>query len=335
MRGGSLLLQRLGALGLAMGLSLAASSALAQAPDPATRATARKLGADAVKLFEAGDYAGALDKFNTADRLVPAPTLGLYAARSLVKLGRLVEASERYLDASRMQLEKGPTLAVMRKAQADAITEREKLLPTIPTVTIRVEGPAGDGVKVAVDEHVIPAEAVGVPRPVDPGDHEITATRSDARASEKVSFELGAAREVTLKLPALPPPPAPPVAVMPLSRKLGWAFVGVGAAGATMAVASGVIAVVKEGGLKDKCPDELHCPKSQAPAIRSYDLAREFTTAGVVMGVVGVAISVPLLIVSPREVYEYPDGRPAPAPSEKARVEVYTTGAFAGLRGVF
>jgi hypothetical protein len=95
--------------------TLGAAPAFAQAIDPSTRAAARKLGEDAGKLFESGDYAGALEKYNLADQLVPAPTLGVRAARCLVKLGRIVEASERYLDVTRIKLEKS-ALGVQRKA---------------------------------------------------------------------------------------------------------------------------------------------------------------------------------------------------------------------------
>src|SRR4051812_30455373 len=84
-----------------------APGARAENVDAAARSTARKLGQEAVKLYEAGDYARALEKFNTADSLVPAPTLGLYAARCLTKLGKVVEASERYLEVTRMQLDRG------------------------------------------------------------------------------------------------------------------------------------------------------------------------------------------------------------------------------------
>ena len=101
--------------------------------DAAARSTARKLGQEAVKLYEAGDYAGALEKFNTADSLVPAPTLGLYAARCLAKLGRTgrgVGALPRGHPHAARSRRRSP---VMRKAQADAVAEREKLLPTIPT----------------------------------------------------------------------------------------------------------------------------------------------------------------------------------------------------------
>jgi hypothetical protein len=133
---------------LLIAVVLAAPSARAQGANGQSaivRATARKLGGEAVKLYDAGDYAGALEKFNTADSLVPAPTLGLYAARCLVKLGRTVEASERYLEVTRMELDRA-ALPVMRKAQADAVTEREKLLPSIPTLEVRLTGPLGAGV---------------------------------------------------------------------------------------------------------------------------------------------------------------------------------------------
>src|SRR3954468_13501151 len=87
-------------------LLLSAAPAFAAPPESAdaaaARSTARKLGQEAVKLFENSEWAAALEKFNTADSLVPTPTLGLYAARCLVKLDRLVEASERYLEVTRM-----------------------------------------------------------------------------------------------------------------------------------------------------------------------------------------------------------------------------------------
>src|SRR5690242_19879515 len=145
---------RLPRLAAALAAWILAAPAAAAPPESAdtaaARSTARKLGQEAVKLFEDGQWAAALEKFNTADSLVPTPTLGLYAARCLVKLDRLVEASERYLDVTRMQLDRNAA-AIMRKAQADAVAEREKLLTRIPTLEIRLEGPAGDGVKVTLD----------------------------------------------------------------------------------------------------------------------------------------------------------------------------------------
>src|SRR5262245_48814497 len=105
---------------LAAFVVLSARGALAAGPDDAqARITARRLGAEAVKLYDTGYYVAALEKFDAASSLLPTPTLSLYSARCLVKLGRLVEASERYLTATRMTLDKNAP-SVMLRAQVDA-----------------------------------------------------------------------------------------------------------------------------------------------------------------------------------------------------------------------
>jgi hypothetical protein len=46
--------------------------------------------------YEQRKYAEALDRFDRAGTIIQAPTITLHAARSLDKLGRLIEAAERY-----------------------------------------------------------------------------------------------------------------------------------------------------------------------------------------------------------------------------------------------
>jgi hypothetical protein len=330
------------AAGVALSFA-AAPAARADTIDAATRGTARKLGQDAVKLFEAGSYAAALDKFNTADSLVPAPTLGLYAARCLVKLGRLVEASERYLAVTRMQLEPG-ALPVMRKAQATAVAEREKLLPTLPTLEVRLEGPSGDGVEVSVDARPILPALLGEKRPVDPGKHRLDARRADTTVSRDVSIALGDAARVVLTLPPLPAPPAPR---MPALRKMGWVAVGVAGAGVVTGSVAGLVALAKGKSLLSQCPDH-QCPTAGALALAGpYDAARAASTAGFIAGAVGLAVGIPILVVSPKVEYAYADGRPAPPPKDapgatgaralppRASFTPWVTWGGAGVRGIF
>src|SRR5580700_919246 len=104
-----------------------ASAGRADPIDEPTRAAARAAAEDALARFDRGDYTGALDLFNRADALVHAPTLGLMAARCLEKLGRLVEASERYLAVTKVQLDPGAP-ASQAKAQVTAEQERAALL---------------------------------------------------------------------------------------------------------------------------------------------------------------------------------------------------------------
>jgi hypothetical protein len=323
---------RILSLALAAVLLSAASPARAQPVDAASRSTARKLGVEAAKLFEAGDYAAALDKFNTADSLVPAPTLGLYAARCMVKLGRIVEASERYLEVTRMQLDKH-ALPVMRKAQAEAVAERERLLPTIPTLEVRLEGPFGDGVDVTVADKPLLSTLIGVKRPVNPGRYRVEGKRADTSVVEEVRVVAGAPARVILKLPPLPPPPGPR---MPLLRKLGWAAIGVAGAGVVTGSVAGLVAVAKGQSLLLNCPNHVCTNPADFSGTASYDAARAASTAGFVIGGIALAAGIPILVVSPKVEYAYPDGRPAPAPKDnRASVEPWVTWGGAGVRGFF
>jgi hypothetical protein len=318
-------------LALAAAVLLAAPAAHADSVDAAARATARKLGAEAVKLFEAGDYAGALEKFNTADSLVPAPTLGLYAARCYVKLGKLVEASERYLEVTRMQLDRAAP-PVMRKAQVDAVAEREKLLPTIPTLEVQLAGPVGEGVAVTVDDKALLPALLGEKRPINPGAHTLAAKRADTTITQQVSVSVGEPARVVLKLPPLPPAPA---ARMPPLHLAGWAGIGVAGAGVITGGVAGLVALAKGQSLLTQCPQHV-CPDSKALALAgSYDTARFTSTAGFIVGAVGLAAGIPLLVFTPSVEYVYPDGRPAPPPAQKAHVEPWVTWGGAGVRGIF
>src|SRR6185295_6955519 len=85
---------RLTLLGLFSGTLLCASSAFAQ--DAGIRTAARDLATQGAQAFEAGEYAQASDFFRRAHELVPAPSIALLQARSLAKLGQLLEAIDIY-----------------------------------------------------------------------------------------------------------------------------------------------------------------------------------------------------------------------------------------------
>lgn len=305
-------------------------SALAAAAPPAraagkedaqARITARKLGAEAVKLYDTGYHAAALEKFEAAASLVPAPTLYLYSARCLVKLGRLVEASERYLSATRMTLEKNAP-RVMLKAQVDAAVERDKLVPTIPQVRIEVSGPAGAGVKVLLDGKDVPRAMLGEKLPVDPGKHVVRAERADTAIEREVSLAPSESTQILLALPPLPPPPAP---VTPPLRIAGWVGIGVGAAGLVAFGANGAAAVALGDSLSGDplCRDNL-CDPSLQGKVGAYGVTRVLTTVGLVVGVAGLGAGIPLVLLNPVRVS--PGG---------ARITPVIGAGTVGLRGSF
>lgn len=291
-----------GLLFFAIAAILLAAPAGAQPADPATRQAARKIAEEGLKLYGQGDYKGALEKFNLADSLVPATTLGLQAARSLVKLGRLVEASERYLEVMRAKLDK-TALPVHKKAQLDALKERDELLVRIPTVEIRVEGPLGEG-KVMVDGVDVPPALFGQKRPIDPGKHTIVAKRPDTSVTREVMVGEGDTALAILRLPPLPPPAVvKPVKSPAVERQELWATVafGVGAGGLLAGAVNGIVALKLQGDLREGCDKEGICPPTQHGKVDLFRLETTASTIGFILGLAGAGAGVTLLLTMPED----------------------------------
>lgn len=322
---------RIVSLSLAAVITLTAAppSAFAQPADPATRQAARKVAEEGLKLYNEGNYQGALEKFNLADSLIPAPTLAVQAARCLVKLGRLVEASERYLEAMRIKLDKFAPL-VHKKAQVEALTERDELMTRIPTVEIRVEGPLGDEGKVTIDGTEVPSALLGQKRPVNPGKHTITAIRPDTSVTREVTVAERETALAILKLPALPPPPMKSIKNEEgeAQRIIGRILLGVGAGGLLAGGVNGVIALALQSNLNEKCVDN-RCLPEQFDDVDQFNLHTTASTVGFIIGGVGAAAGLTLLLTAP------PETKLVPLKGPEVRASAYVGPFGAGIRGEF
>src|SRR6516164_5582103 len=123
---------------IGFGLTVA-SHAGAEDVDAANRALARQLGNAGVDAFQAGDFVAASEKLEKAYAILKAPSLGLWSARALKAIGKHIEASERYLEVTRLDAA-GGDVSVQRKAQLDASLELDALRPKIPSLSIRLQG---------------------------------------------------------------------------------------------------------------------------------------------------------------------------------------------------
>ena len=83
-------------LALLLAFSSAAPSVRAQDSDPETRTAAREMATQGAEAFEKQDYETALDRFQRASALFRAPSISVMEARTLVKLGRLLAALDKY-----------------------------------------------------------------------------------------------------------------------------------------------------------------------------------------------------------------------------------------------
>jgi hypothetical protein len=313
-----------------------AATAAAQ-PDDAAKNAARELAEEGAKAMEAQDFARAQDLYHRAYALVPAPTLSVRRARALEKAGRWVEALEAYVRTTRTSLDADAPPA-FREAVAEAHAELAALRPRVPRAVIVIKGVdrKSNTLTVTVDGKPLSAALLGVPAPIDPGEHELVATTTsggEARAKlvigerEKKTVELvlpaGTEPEVEAAAPSVEPVRADTGTPPPPSSQKTWALVamGVGALGLGVGVTTGVMATSKHQSAEDGCPNGT-CPPGSTGAddAESFRSLRAISTIGYVVGVVGVGAGATLWLTAPK--------RPA-------RVGVWMGPAAAGVRGSF
>lgn len=192
----------------------AASPAFAQSDEQ--RAGARTLATEGAQAFNEGRFKEAVDLFTKAESLMHAPPHLLFAARAHAKLGQFVRAREAYMKVIKEQLSPNAPQA-FRDAQTAAEEERKQVEPHIGRLTIKVEGAEGaKDLVVAVDGQPTSLVLLGVPQPMDPGDHTITATATGFKgAPVTASLKDAGVGAVTLRMEvdnSVPPPAAGPAA---------------------------------------------------------------------------------------------------------------------------
>jgi hypothetical protein len=317
--------------------------------DDANKAAARSLGYEGVESYQRGDYAGASERLERAFQVMRAPSLGLWSARALEKLGRLVEASERYLDVTRLDVGGGEA-AVQKQAQAEAATEREALLPRIPSLLLKVEGAERSAVQCSVDAVSVPAALIGVGRPVNPGTHRVEVRFGAQTKTEQVTLAEGEKKEVALRFEAasqspspeppapstMPPAERPPVATpaspassvsrsSSIQRTLGFVAVGVGGAALVGGGVATLLALNKRSSLSEQCPNDECLPSAHAGA-DSYNSLRMLSAIGVIGGVVLGSVGVVLLVTAPAR---------ADAQASRGQLNAWVRLGSAGISGAF
>ncbi|HXX70640.1 MAG TPA: hypothetical protein VEK07_25880 [Polyangiaceae bacterium] len=289
---------------------LAASiPAIARAePSDADRATARALAREGYEAEKRGQYGIAADRFGRAEALVHAPTLLLGLARAQTGLGKLVEAQEIYERIIREPLAPNAP-PPFEKAVEDAKSERAALIPRIAWVTIVVSGAASPDV--VLDDAPMLAATLGVRRACNPGEHSVKATAKGFAPAER-TFIVGEGSEQMISIPmeALPPATPEPVAAavvtakrpapgMPLQTELAIGALGVGAVGLITGGAAGIWVLARHASLSSACP-QGQCGPSESSALNTYRAVADLSTAALIVGGVGAAAGVALVLTTPK-----------------------------------
>ena len=108
--------------------------------------------------------------------------------------------------------------------------------------------------------------------------------------------------------------------------------VGIGGAGLLAGMVNGLAALAAESSLLERCPDRT-CPRDAWDDADAYDSMRAASTVGFVVGTIGLAAGIPLLVLSSKA------KRDAAAPDAGARrtphFGAWIGAGTASVRGAF
>jgi hypothetical protein len=314
------------------------------------KTTARELAKQGLQAYDAGRYDEAVDKLSKAYEVVHVPTLAVNEARALVKVGKLVAASELYLEATRIPKDKS-WQSTQEDAQRDAEKERNDLLPRIPRLKIIFKGVAAAAVSVSIDGTAVPQALVDSEQVVDPGERMVEGKRGSEVVKQSITLKEGDHGQVMLQFAqvatAMPPtnsnvpkqpekanqPAMVPMSSAPAKDKsgasgqktVGWVGVGVGGAGLVVGAVSGILASSKRSSILDSntcSADARHCAPSQSSDVNSYNSLRTVSSVGFIAGGVLAVAGVTLLLTAPKQ-------------ESQPKVALWMTPTGAGVYGGF
>lgn len=292
----------------------------APADSAETRTVARRMADEAANLYEAGNHEEARDLFHRANLLYPAPVLELWEARCLDKLGRLVEAEERFASVQRYQIKSEDT-DVVRTAVREAAIELERLRTRIPTITLTLRGrlPTDPNIEIQLDGRRLNPALLGYPIPVDAGSRNVRVL-VDGRERLRVALTLveGDAKPIELDPDAIsrdataatqakrdnddessmnrPRQPLERVRPWYMNPTLGWVGLGLGTAGLALGATTGLVASNKHSELSAHCVPNSVCPIEYADELDAFRNYRTVSTLGYTLGGLALAGGATVLI---------------------------------------
>jgi hypothetical protein len=189
--------QPLFALLLALAPALQAPRLVAAEPTPSELSVARRLFDEGRAAEDAARWSEAADKFRRATAIKDTPGLRFHLARCQEELGAFVEALVEY-DRARELIDSGVRAADVEKLLAEA---RERVRAKVAQLTLRLPSDV-QNVSVELDGKALSASVLGVPMPINPGKHQVSAVAvGRARFSSELTLGTGEVRQLSIELP--------------------------------------------------------------------------------------------------------------------------------------
>ena len=281
----------------ALSVGLCARPAAAQ--DKKELSKARAQFQRAIELEQAGNYSTALEQFRDVGQVRMTPQVRFHIASCEEKLGRLVTALGGY------QLAYADAEGVGEdfKAEVDAAVTR--LEASIPKLVIQ-RGAGAEAAEIQLDGVALGASSVGVPVPLDPGPHSISAKAPGALPfSQTVTIAENEQKSVDVSLTPEPQEARPSVATTSGDtadksnpRLVPYVIGGVGVASL---IGAGVLFSMRQSTLhklEDQCgPNHDACPSSAAGDYSNLKLYNVTSQVALGVGVVCVGTAVTMLVL--------------------------------------
>lgn len=288
--------------------------------------------------MEAGRFATGCPALAESYRLDPHPGVLFTLAECENKWGKLASALthyEAYLDLyARMRDDEK---AHQRGRDRVSAAQRDRLRAAVPELSVALPPVAAAGTTVTCDGVPVGAPSLGVPLPVDPGEHVIVAHTPDGVLHEmRVRVAPGDHRAVVADVTTPPPPPArvapagpssapaspAPPAPAPATRTAAWIAGGIGLAGLVAGGVAGGVVMGDRSTIDAQCHADRTCSSSglsAASQARTFGLVSD---VGFAVGGAGILASAVLFLVSPSRSVQ-------PIASAQAH------GGFVGLRAAW
>jgi hypothetical protein len=234
----------------------------------------------------AGDYEHACPRFAESLRLAPAVGTLLNLADCEERRGHVADALAHFRHA----LESLPPTDDRVRFTQGSIA---RLTPRVPHVRLHAVGPPP--AEVALDGVKLGEAAMGVPLPVNPGDHTVV-TRAPGRqdlaypfrASEGHDLDLTVAVGEPVPVPRQEPAPSPKASA---ARPVLWASAIVGGVGVAVGAVTGGLALDFASRVRDECHNGV-CPTSAGiNNARTGSALSTASTVGFIAGAVGVSVA--------------------------------------------
>lgn len=328
---------------LALGVSIAASTAHAQSTPPSGgvhgKEHAKRLFEEGVDLEKKSDYAGALVKYREAEQITATPGLRFHKAYCLEMTGKLAAAVEEYESADKMARDANKAdIKTAVQARLDPLRAR------VPQIAIHLTTVAKDA-EVQLDGVVVGAPLLdGKAFRLDPGEHNVSARAPGFTPfTRRVQTPEGQTTSVDIALERLhtaavvPEPVGGPAATTkdgatPLTeppeehaRPRPVIVPIMATAGAVVLLGTGVamflVAGSAQSDAESACPGKLSCDSEQS-RVRAFDAL----ALGSFIGAAGLGVVSVLLWTS-----RGTDKSAARAPHTR----IVASPSMTGLQGVF